>query len=412
MHVYLGRMRAWPFHRWSLVAAAAAILAATLFPIAGGERGRWLSCVLCGDRWAADALVNVLLFVPFGAALAVAGVPLSRCVLGGALLSASVEFAQLYIPGRDPSLGDLLSNPLGAGLGAALVATTSSWLLPAHPRAAPLSRAASLAAAALCYVTGWLLTPALPQSRYFGLWTPNIGNLEWYRGRVRDVTISDVPIPEGPVANSASVRELLLASGGFSLHVRAIAGPRTAELGGLLAVYDEHQREIMLLGPDRDDLVLRLRTRATLWHLDQPDLRLPNALRSAAPGDALNVKVLGRRGRYVMTVNSSGAAGLGFTVGSGWAVLMYPESLPAWLKTLLTLVWSAVLWVPAAFWARTGRDRWVAAAAVAAGLLGAPALTPLSGTPWPQWAAAGLGVLGGVTAGLLLKPRARDAVMR
>lgn len=407
---YLGAMRAGPLHRWLLIASVVAVLAATLSPIAGEEPEHWLSCVVCGDRGIADVLVNVLLFLPLGAALAAAGVPLRRCVLGGALLSAGVELAQLYLPGRDPSLGDVVSNSLGSGLGAALVATAPHWLLPAHTQAARLSRAAALAAAALCYVTGWLLAPAPPRRLYFALWTPNIGHLEWYRGRVRDATIGDVRIPAGPIANSAAVRELLLSSQAFSLRVRAIAGPRTAALGGLLAVYDERGREILLLGPDRDDLVFRVRTRAAALRLDQPDIRLPNALRSTASGDPLDVAVLGRRGRYAITVNSKAATGLGFTAGNGWAVLMHPETLPAWLKALLNLAWVGAMWAPAGFWAGTRRDGWVAAGAVTAGLLGAPAVTPLCATPLLQWAAAGLGGLAGAGVRLVLERRSRSTI--
>jgi hypothetical protein len=386
------------------------ILVVTLFPIAGAETERWVSCVVCSDRGIADVLINVLLFVPLGAALAAAGVSQPRCVLGGALLSAGVEFAQLYIPGRDPSLGDVVSNTVGSGVGAVLVVTAPYWLLPPRAQAARLSWAVALAAAALCYAAGWLLTPALPQTRYSSLWTPDVGHLEWYRGRVREAMIGEVPIPVGPIANSAAVRELLLSPQGFSLHVRAIAGPRTAALGALVAVYDQRGREILLLGPERDDLVFRVRTRATALRLDQPDIRLVGALRAVAPGDALDVTVHGRRGRYAVTVNSSAAAELGWTVGSGWAILMYPEAVPGWLKTLLSLGWVAALWVPAGFWARARRDAWVTGAAVTAGLVGAPAVTPLCATPLLQWAAAGLGVLAGATCRLVVERRIRGSM--
>jgi hypothetical protein len=402
-------MRARSLNRRFLIAWTAVILAGTLFPIAGEETQRWLACVICSDRGIADVLINVLLFMPLGAALAGAGVPRARCVLGSALLSAAVEFAQIYIPGRDPSLGDTLSNTLGSGLGVALVATASYWLRPAPARAARLSRAAALAAAALCYVTGWLLTPALPRSLYFGMWTPNIGHLEWYRGRVQDAMIGQVPIPIGPMANSAVVREQLLSPRGFSLRVRAIAGPRTAALGVLVAVYDEHEREVLLLGPDRDDLVFRLRRRAATWRFDQPDVRLVGGLRAVAAGDALDVTMHSRRGRYVVTVNSFVATDLGLTLGSGWALLMYPESLPAWLKALLSLGWVAALWVPAGFWARTRRDAWTTGAALAAGLLGAPAVTPLSATPFLQWVAAVVGALAGALAYLAIDRHATPA---
>jgi hypothetical protein len=405
-------MRTGSLHRWLLVASTAAILAVTLFPLAGGESARRFVCVVCGGRGIADVLVNVLLFLPFGAALAAAGVPPLRCVLGGAFVSAGVEFAQLFIPGRDPSLGDVLFNTVGSGLGAVLVATAPYWLLPPRAQAARLSWTAALAAAAVCLGTGWLLAPAPPQSHYLALWTPNLAQLEPYRGRVLDAMIGEVRIPVGPIANSAAVRETLRSPEGFSLRVHAVAGPRPAAVGALVAVYDQHRREILLVGPDRDDLVFRLRMRAATWRLDQPDVRFASALRAIVPGDALDITVDGRRGRYAVTVNSSTAAGLGFTVGSGWALLMYPEALPAWLKALLSLAWVAALWVPAGFWAQTRRDGWVTGAALVAGLLGTPVVIPLCATPFLQWAAAGLGALAGWFARLAIGRRATPAPAR
>ncbi|HEY3219297.1 MAG TPA: VanZ family protein [Gemmatimonadales bacterium] len=395
-------------HRWFLAAAVTAILTATLFPISGGDPEPWLGCVLCGERGIADALINILLFLPLGAVLAAAGMSWARCFLVGALLSAGVEFAQLYIPGRDPSLGDVLFNTLGAGLGAALVPRAWSWLLPAGKQAARLCRAAAFGAAALCYVTGWLLAPALPRGDYATVWAPHFVHLAWYPGRVRDARIGDVGVPEGPIAGSAAVRDLLRSPKGFALHVAAIAGSRPGGLGGLLAVYDERSREVLLVGPDRDDLVFRLRTRATAWHLDQPDVRLPHALRSVAPGDLLDVTVYEVRGRYAMRVGSSDDAGLGPTVGSGWGMLMYPESLPAWLKTVLSVAWVAAMWLPAGLWARARGDGAMIGAAAAAGLLGAPTVLPLCPTPLLQWAAAGLGVFGGTATAVILRRRANS----
>jgi hypothetical protein len=402
-------MRAASLQRPLLLASVVAVLAGTLFPSVGGDPERWLACVVCGERGIADVLVNLLLFLPLGAALAAAGLRTSRCVFAGALLSAAVEFAQLFIPGRDPSLGDVVFNTAGSGLGAVLVATAPYWLLPPRPQAVRLSRAAALAAAAVCYGTGWLLTPAPPHAQYVALWTPNLAHLEPYRGRVLDAMIGDVCIPVGPIANSAAVREALRSSEGFSLRVRAIAGPRPAAVGALVTVYDRQRREILLLGPDRDDLVFRMRTRARAWRLDQPDIRLAHALRAVAPGDTLDITVQGRHGRYAATVNASAVAGLGFTVGSGWALLMYPEALPAWLKSLLSLAWVAALWMPAGLWARTRGDGWVTGAALAAGLLGAPAVTPLFATPFLQWAAGGLGALAGALARLAMERRTTPA---
>src|SRR5213594_957719 len=113
---------------WLLSLALVAILGATLFPIAGEEAGGWVVCLVCGDRSTAGVLLNVMLFVPLGAALALRPWPTDRCVLAAALLSASIEVAQLYIPGRDSSLGDVLSNTSGAIIGILLVRAAPTWI--------------------------------------------------------------------------------------------------------------------------------------------------------------------------------------------------------------------------------------------------------------------------------------------
>jgi VanZ family protein len=71
-----------------------------------------------------DILVNVVAYVPFGLALALIGArtsPLARFAIGtggGALLSLCLESAQMYLPTRDASAIDLLSNTAGAAHGA------------------------------------------------------------------------------------------------------------------------------------------------------------------------------------------------------------------------------------------------------------------------------------------------------
>ncbi len=66
---------------------------------------------------------------------------------------------------------------------------------------------------------------------------------------------------------------------------------------------------------------------------------------------------MGERG-YCIRINGSATCDLGFTAGTGWAMLLYPESAPQWFKTLLNIGWLAGLWLPAGFW---GASRWGAA---------------------------------------------------
>ena len=75
--------------------------------------------------WAAEDIMNVLLFVPVGLVLAneAAAKGIGGWWLGavaGMVLSALGETVQLFIPGRVSSIGDVALNSVGALLGALL----------------------------------------------------------------------------------------------------------------------------------------------------------------------------------------------------------------------------------------------------------------------------------------------------
>lgn len=346
-------------------------------------------CLACGDHGAADFLLNVVLFAPLGAVL-MRSAPgkTAYVILFGALLSASIEVAQLYIPGRDASLGDVVANTLGTAAGALAVGRANLQ--------APRAGTACLVAALVCFATGSLLTPTYPRSQYFGLWTPNLAHLGWYRGRVRAATLSSIPVITGPIRESPRVREALLADSGYTLAVRALAGPEPSRLAPLFAIFDDRRRDIILVGPDRDDLVLRVHTRAADWRFDRPDLRAAHALRDVRPSDSLSVSVSKHRsgGGYEIGINGRVYRRVGYEIGDGWALLLYPETV-APLKAVLGVIWVAGLFFPVGFWIRGKRDAWVAVGGVTVSLLGAPLLTPLLPTPVSQWVAAALGLAAG-----------------
>src|SRR5256886_13652672 len=105
------------------------------------------------------------------------------------------------------------------------------------PRAtARMSRTAPFPAASGCCATGTRLTPAYPDARYWGQWTPSLAHLEVYRGRVLDATLSGLPITSGPIRDSRLVRQWLRPTPGCSLSVRAAARPRAPALAPLFAL--------------------------------------------------------------------------------------------------------------------------------------------------------------------------------
>lgn len=72
---------------------------------------------------ATDALDNVLLFLPLGAALCLLRWQVTRVTVAGLALSVSVELTQLAVPGRTTSVDDVILNTVGtaAGWGSALL---------------------------------------------------------------------------------------------------------------------------------------------------------------------------------------------------------------------------------------------------------------------------------------------------
>jgi len=81
-----------------------------------------------------DASINLLSYLPFGLLVTLAlrgrfSVPTSITsgFLLGLLLSVSMEYLQMYLPTRISSNMDLLSNSLGAFLGALVAVSITSW---------------------------------------------------------------------------------------------------------------------------------------------------------------------------------------------------------------------------------------------------------------------------------------------
>jgi glycopeptide antibiotics resistance protein len=75
-----------------------------------------------------DKLLNICIFIPFGVLLGLIvqhrprpGMPLLKTTMAAALCSLIIEAAQFFLPGRHPTVSDLLMNAAGGFLGAWLV---------------------------------------------------------------------------------------------------------------------------------------------------------------------------------------------------------------------------------------------------------------------------------------------------
>jgi VanZ family protein len=140
------------------------ILVITLTPAGSGPPLRFSFELGDGRHWLADAILNLCLFVPLGLALAWNSRSPARAVLCGLLLSTTVELAQMWIPGRDPSLTDIISNTAGTTVGALIGLRPSAWLAPDARSSAALTALGVAAATLVMTLTTLLLAPAGPLS--------------------------------------------------------------------------------------------------------------------------------------------------------------------------------------------------------------------------------------------------------
>jgi VanZ like protein len=360
-----------------IAAAVGAILVATLFPAGAELAPGWTTAIVSGDDALAGVIQNVLLFVPLGVGLALGGMRGLRLVAVGTLLSLSVECAQQWIPGRDPSVGDVCFNTLGTALGGLLGRTAPLWFAPAPRRAAWQSLAAALVVAGIWFTTGWLFRPDESATTYVVTRRPDLPNRGLYPGSVVAATPGS-PLP---------------------LRVVAVAGATPGRLSPLVAVTDEREREVVLLSADHTDLSLWVRTRGTDWRLDRPDLRARGALAALAPGDTFTVAAWREGGAFCLALDSRQWCDRAYTLADGWKLIFDLGHARAWILDLLAAGWLGGLLVPVGLWARR---HWGSAAAllVACGsLFATPALTGLAPTPLPGL----LGALAGIGLGLLLQ---------
>ena len=394
--------------RWNkhfAVAWTGLILILTLMPgseIPGAPEDRLsIFCLICGARGSADGILNVLLFLPLGIALMAATGRALRAVALAVTLSIAIEVLQGMIPGRYPGLGDVVYNAIGAGAGIGLVGIMKQLLWPSRRLAGALTVGAGAMAGGLFFMAGVLLVPSFPATIYYGQWTADLHYMEAYEGRVLEASLGSMVLGSERTANPELAVDLLRS--GAPLDAQAVAGPAPSALAPIISISDESRVEIVVLGADATDLVLRMRYRANDLRLDRPDLRVRHAFAATRPGDTISLRAEKTAEGYSLWLDEHEYAPLRHTPGEGWALLIHPEHTAPWLDSTLNLAWVAAPLLLAGWWA-PGLG-WAAGALSLAvsGMAMAAAAGPLTEVAVAEiWAA-----LAGVTLGVLLR-RARS----
>jgi hypothetical protein len=397
---------------WLLLISLLMISGATLLPSSDFTVMPGV-CLVCGSRGLADAVLNTLLFLPLGIALGWRTRPSLLPLAVPLLLSSGIEIAQVFIPGRDGSLGDILFNGLGGAIGVLSGWSSNRVALMSDRTAGRAGLACGAIVPLVFLLTAWLLEPVLPDSQYFSQWAPNLPEHIPYGGKVEDAAIGDISLPAGRLADSDTVRHLLVA--GAPLRITGVAGPPPASPGAMYAIYDDSQREIIFVGHGGADLLVRLYRRSNVFKLDAPDIRWTNGFSSIKAGDPVNVAVwregeaaclsVGLNdGQEDRSVSPEQRCGLGETIGRGWSLLAYPEAL-AHSTWLLDMAWMWFLFVPIGIWTRQTPAGRAGIILAVMGLVGVPAATQLLATPPYLYVAGGGGWLAGLALQKLMNRR-------
>jgi hypothetical protein len=300
-----------------------------------------------------------------------------QALLLGALLSLGVEFAQLWIPGRYTTFSDLGANSLGALLGAGLSATRRSWWKPTEEAAVKLSWAWASLVTLVIVVSGFLLSPNVPEGDLYASWTPELGGFETYSGRVLQASLGDIELPDGRLDDQASVRSAL-QDGIHPLVVRFRVGDPPRRRSMLFRILDEEGDEALSIVVSRSEMWLSPGYLARDLRLSSPVFTFP----AVPPTNG------GRHVELVVSRTLSGASNVsldgeprtftGLTAGRGWSLFYFPRGASAEWLDFLDLVWLALLVAPLGWWAPSTRQAAVLASIPFVAVIASPLWSALS----------------------------------
>lgn len=367
--------------RWRttvLWAALALIAAATLTPNPGAQvmaSSHW--CWRCGSVWLADAVSNVVLFVPLGVALAWRGWPPWRVLLGAFALTALVETLQWQgvPPGRLASRLDLLGNTLGALVGVALW-RLAAWRHPGSPGAArALAYGWTAAVVGQGLAVGVALAPGgtavfdslpvLSEVRQ----VPGVG---WFEGIIDSVNVDGLLGHRGFPGPVILATRPSPAAARVTLHVHG-RHPREGEVPLLLLHDAGIWRPWLMVAQNGDAARVTITRRGGDWGLVMPVLRLPGAFAPDSSPRALVLDVVSTPPAVVARGVAEGPRSRWDAYGErrltpllGWALVQTQVRTDSRWAWLLHGVWLALLALPVGWWGAQGVTGWRQGAALAA----------------------------------------------
>lgn len=314
----------------------------TLTPGSAGPLTVQPLCLLCGDMAGSDLVSNILLFAPAGLFLARRGVSVLVAIGIGFAISTGIEIAQMFVPGRYTTLRDIITNGLGAGVGAAFYYVmahglrTGSRLVLAAATALPVGAIA---------ITGWLMQPVSTDGVYFGHWVPERRHYAPWNGKLLSVDVDGLAARSGPLDDTDATRSAL--EQGHPVHLRFVQGDPPSGTSAIFHIVDDSKREILMIGVHGTDLVVRPRLRANEARLDFTDQRFVGFFGATSRGDTVSLSVeTDHRGRSCVTAAHASACAPYPSIGAAWQLLLWKGSLPELTRRALHGVTILLLLLP------------------------------------------------------------------
>jgi hypothetical protein len=305
-------------------------------------------CLLCGSYGTADFFLNVLMFVPLGYLAARVFTNVGKALIALITFTIAIELLQFLIPGRFPTLGDVVANTLGGCLGIwALHIRMGQPDTLRYRVGLTAIRAAPLALTAVLLLTVAWFRPALPESIYYGQWTPELGQFEQYAGSVHDVYIGSVNLP-GHRLDAAQTRAIHRIARGAPLTVEYLAGPPTDGLAPIFSVFDENQVEVLVVGASSDAIVIRMRRVAEALGFHAPEVKFVGL--HPPEGTESAIRLTRAEGSLCVRVAETNSCGTESNPARGWR-LFTGIQVPDWAPTFLDVAWLGLLGFLAVYFA-------------------------------------------------------------
>src|SRR5665213_1227565 len=215
----------------------------TLAPQYGTVKTPPSFCVLCGDTSVLDSILNVLLFIPLGLGLRLAGLSRRRAFAIGLVTTITVELLQLGIPGRDTSLGDIFTNSFGGFAGIICADIWRVIILPSRREAARIASVWVVIWLAVLSASAELAHISLPPTTAWGVWAPELLHHDYFPGTVHGATAGGLPTPNAISAASDDVRRRL-SSDSVVVRASVTGGAPTTAIAAIATVYDWKRSQI------------------------------------------------------------------------------------------------------------------------------------------------------------------------